>query len=171
MTRAPLKQRLTFYVLLGLGTILAVLVGRSVLRVENPNPTPVATIGTTGLVEVVLTQNDANQYVTTGRINGEPVQFLVDTGSSEVAMSYQLARRLGLQLRSGGLNITGNGTVQSWSAVLESVDIGGLVAHQVKATVLPNMQGDEALLGMAYLEHLELHLAGGRMTLRPFVSR
>lgn len=171
MTRAQLKQRLTLYALLGLGAILAVLVGRSVLRVENPNPTPVARVGPSGVVEVVLTHNEADQYVTTGRINGQPVQFLIDTGSSEIAMSYHLAQRLGLRLSSGGLNITGNGTVQSWSAVLESVDIGGLVAHEVRATVLPNMQGDEALLGMAYLKHMELNLAGGRMALRPVVNR
>ncbi|WP_419467474.1 hypothetical protein [Allochromatium tepidum] len=51
-----------------------------------------------------------------------------------------------------------------------SVDVGGLVAHQVKATVLPNMAGEQVLLGMAYLKHIEVWLAGGQMRLRPYVG-
>jgi aspartyl protease family protein len=138
---------------------------------ENANPHPTAMPGSDGVPQVVLKPNQASQYVTSGLINGERVEFLVDTGSADVAMPYQVAQRLNLRLTSGGVNMTGNGSVQGWSAVLDAVDVGGLVARQVKATILPNMLGEQILLGMAYLKHIEMTLARGEMTLRPPVSR
>lgn len=151
------------------GVAIAVALAQTGTR-GNPNPNPVAYLGESGIPQVVLEQNQVNQYVTTGRINGDRVEFLIDTGSVDVAMPYSVAQSLGLQLTQGGVSKTGNGNVRSWSAWLDSVDVGGLVASQVKATVLPNMHGDQVLLGMSYLKHMEVVLAGGRMTLRPYVN-
>ncbi|NEX22834.1 TIGR02281 family clan AA aspartic protease [Thiorhodococcus mannitoliphagus] len=136
----------------------------------NPNPHPVAYLGASGIPEVVLEENQLNQYVTTGRINGDRIEFLVDTGSVDVAMPYRVAQALDLNLTPGAISKTGNGNVQSWSAWLESVDVGGLVAKRVKATVLPNMHGEQVLLGMSYLRHMEVILAAGKLTLRPLPS-
>ncbi len=137
-------------------------------RRENPNPNPVAYLGVGNVTEVVLKENQVNQYVVTGRINGVAVDFLIDTGAVDVAMPYGVAQTLGLTLRPGGVSKTGNGDVRTWVARLASVDVGGLVAHELNATVLPNMQGDQVLLGMAYLREMELSLRGGEMTLRPY---
>jgi len=134
---------------------------------DNPNPNPVAYLGASGVMQVVLRPNDVNQYVTGGRINGEPVEFLVDTGSVDVALPYALAQRLKLQLTPGGMSMTGNGDVPTWSAWLDQVEVGGLVASQIKATILPNMQSERVLLGMSYLKYMELLLANGQLTLRP----
>ncbi len=153
-----------------LGILLVVLVSNTLQR-GNPNPNPVAFLGSSGVPLVVLRQNEVNQFVVGGRINGEPVEFLVDTGAVYVAMPYRVAQRLSLQLSPGGVSKTGNGNVQSWFAQLDTVDVGGLIANQVKATVLPNMQGEQILLGMSYLRHMELVLAGGELTLRPYISR
>ena len=136
-------------------------------RQRNPNPDPVAGASQAGVPQVVLRRNRAGHYVAGGRINGEPVVFLVDTGATDVALPLSLARRLGLGLRPGGLSQTANGTVETWSTRLDSVDLGGLVARNVRASVLPNMPGDEVLLGMSYLKHLELIQRGETLTLRP----
>ncbi|NEV63310.1 retropepsin-like aspartic protease family protein [Thiorhodococcus minor] len=136
----------------------------------NPNPHPVAYLGPAGTPEVVLEENQVNQYVTTGRINGARVEMLVDTGSVDVAMPYRVAQALDLKLTPGGISKTGNGNVRSWSAWLDRVDVGGLVAERVKATVLPNMHGDQVLLGMSYLRLMEVVLSDGRLTLRPVPS-
>ncbi|WP_232424090.1 retropepsin-like aspartic protease family protein [Imhoffiella purpurea] len=162
-------RKLGLIALASLGALMVAVVLSSGGR-GNPNPRPVAYLGEGGVPEVVLEQNDFSQYVATGRINGKKVEFLVDTGSVDVAMPYRIAERLGLQMTPGHVSKTGNGNVQSWVAWLDSVDIGGLAVDRVRATVLPNMQGDQALLGMAYLKHLEVMLSGGRMTLRPYVS-
>ncbi|MBK1721454.1 retropepsin-like aspartic protease family protein [Thiocystis violacea] len=150
------------------GVAVAVLLSQTGTR-GNPNPHPVAYLGDAGIPQVVLKQNQVSQYVTTGRINGEAVEFLVDTGSADVAMPYRVAQKLALRLNPGGVSKTGNGNVQSWSAWLDSVDVGGLEARQVKATVLPNMHGDQVLLGMSYLKYMEVVLAAGELTLRPLV--
>jgi aspartyl protease family protein len=148
--------------------LLILLVRDLTARRDNPNPSPVAYLGSSGIPQVVLKENQVSQYVTTGRINGTPIEFLVDTGAVDVAMPFMIAQTLGLKLQPGGISKTGNGDVRTWVARLDSVDVGGLVAYDLSATVLPNMQGDQVLLGMAYLRHMELVLRGGEMILRPY---
>ncbi len=150
------------------GIALAVLFFDGVIeRQGNPNPDPMAEPGHAGIPQVVLQRNRAGHYVASGRINGEPVVFLVDTGATDVALPLPLARQLGLKLRPGGVSMTANGTVETWTTRLDSVDLGGLVARNVRASVLPNMPGDEILLGMSYLKRLELIQRGNTLTLRP----
>ena len=151
-----------------LGLALLVLFFNGVIeRQRNPNPDPVAGAGQAGVLQVVLRRNRAGHYVAGGRINGQPVVFLVDTGATDVALPLSLARRLGLVLRPGGVSQTANGRVETWSTRLATVDLGGLVARNVRASVLPNMIGDEVLLGMSYLKQLELIQRGETLTLRP----
>ena len=120
-----------------------------------------------GRAGVALQRNRAGHYVASGRINGEPVVFLVDTGATDVALPLDLARRLDLPLRAGGMSRTANGNVRTWSTRLDSVDLGGLTARGVRASVLPNIPGDEVLLGMSYLKRFELIQRGNTLTLRP----
>ena len=136
-------------------------------RQTNPNPDPVAVAGQAGGPQVVLQRNRAGHYVAGGRINGEPVVFMLDTGATDVALPLPLARRLGLPLRPGGMSQTANGMVQTWTTRLDSVDLGGLVARNMRASVLPNMPGGEVLLGMSYLKQLEMIQRGDTLTLRP----
>jgi aspartyl protease family protein len=147
--------------------LLVVLFDRLFENEGNPNRAPVMTLSDDGVPQVVLKRNRAGHYVATGSINGEPVRFLVDTGATEVALPLPLARRLNLPLREGGLSKTANGTVRTWRTRLDRVDLGGLVATQVPASVLPGMEGDEVLLGMSYLKRLELIQRGGVLILRP----
>jgi aspartyl protease family protein len=134
---------------------------------DNPNPDPIALQGGAGVPEVRLERNRAGHYVAGGRINGTPVRFLIDTGATDVALPLPLAERMSLPLRPGGQSKTANGMVRTWTTRLDSVDLGGLVAYNVRATVLPNMPGDEVLLGMSYLRHLEMIQRDGVLTLRP----
>jgi aspartyl protease family protein len=115
---------------------------------------------------VVLARNRAGHYVAPGRINGESVVFMIDTGATDVALPLDLARRLGLRLGAGRIARTANGDVQTWSAVLEAVDLGGLMAHRVRASILPNMPGNQVLLGMSYLKRFELLQRDGMLILR-----
>lgn len=147
--------------------LLVMLFNGALDRQQNPNPYPTATREGSGPPEVVLRRNRAGHYVASGLINGEPVVFLLDTGATDVALSLPLARRLGLPLGPGGISKTANGNVRVWSTRLDSVDLGGLVARDVRASVLPQMPGDEVLLGMSYLKQVELLQRGDTLTLRP----
>lgn len=151
--------------------LLVILIAKDqAARRENPNPNPVAYLGADGLPQVTLRENQVNQYVAAGRINDTRVEFLIDTGAVDIAMPYQVAQTLGLSLSPGGISKTGNGNVRTWFARLDQVDVGGLVVADLNATVLPNMQGDQVLLGMAYLRHMEMILRGGEMILRPYAG-
>ena len=118
--------RLALITLLGLAIVFVL--GQTGRR-GNPNPRPVAYLGSDGVPEVVLKQNQLDQYVVTGRINDERIEFLVDTGSADVALPYGVAQQLGLRLHPGAVSKTGNGNVHSWTTWLDRVDVGGLVAH------------------------------------------
>lgn len=150
--------------------LLVMLFNGLIERQSNPNPDPLAQVSQAGVPEVLLRRNRAGHYVTGGRINGKPVVFMVDTGATDVALPLGLARRLNLSLRPGGISITANGRVETWRTRLDSVDVGGLVLRDVRASVLPNMTGDEVLLGMSYLKHLELIQRGDTLTLRPHIG-
>jgi aspartyl protease family protein len=151
--------------------LLVMLFNGIIERQTNPNATPTLEVSESGLPQVVLRRNRAGQYVAGGRINGEPVVFMVDTGATDVALPLPLARRLGLRLQPGGISTTANGRVETWRTRLDSVDVGGLVLRDVRASVLPNMPGEEVLLGMSYLKHLELIQRDGNLTLRPHAAR
>ncbi|EXJ15895.1 retropepsin-like aspartic protease family protein [Imhoffiella purpurea] len=152
---------------------LALLFGffdRVIDRQVNPNSDPVATLGPDGAQQVVLRRNRSGQYVASGRIEGHPVRFLVDTGATNVALPLDLARKLQLPLRPGGNSMTANGMVRTWSTSLDRLELGGLVGRDVRASVLPNMPGDSVLLGMSFLRHLELVQRGDTLTLRRHAS-
>ena len=133
---------------------------------ENPNRDLAISLDAGGRPQVVLARNRAGHYVAPGRINGESVIFMIDTGATDVALPLDLARRLGLRLGAGRMARTANGDVQTWSAVLEAVDLGGLMAHRVRASILPNMPGNQVLLGMSYLKRFELLQRDGMLILR-----
>ncbi len=133
---------------------------------ENPNQNLEVSMDSGGRHQVVLERNRTGHYVAAGRINGEPVIFMIDTGATDVALSLELAKNLDLRLGVGRIFRTANGDVQTWAALLDEVDLGGLAAQRVRASVLPNMPGDQVLLGMSYLKRFELIQRDGILILR-----
>ncbi len=149
------------------GLALLVLFFQDLLEGQhNPNRAPVQLADDEGLGGVLLQRNRMGHYVASGTINGEPVTFLIDTGATAVALPLALARRLGLRLVPGGMSKTANGMVETWGTRLDSVELGGLGVRNVRAAVMPNMPGDDVLLGMSYLKHFELIQRGDTLTLR-----
>jgi len=144
--------------------LIAMLFNNYLLERNNPNRDLTVQLNA-GVPEVVLESNRLGHYVASGTINGHPVVFLLDTGATTVSMPLSLARELDLPLRRGGMSRTANGMVQTWRTHLDSVSLGGLEAQNLRAAVLPNMPGDEVLLGMDYLRRFELIQRGGTLTL------
>lgn len=116
--------------------------------------------------EVVLVRNKYGHYVATGEINDEAVVFLLDTGATDVAVPDALARRLNLKRGAQFIANTANGQVKSWRTRLERVNLGGIELVDVRASILPGMEGDEVLLGMSFLKQLELVQRGETLTIR-----
>jgi aspartyl protease family protein len=120
-----------------------------------------------GPATVVLTADAAGHFLTTGIINGTSVRFLVDTGASMVALGASDARRIGIDPRKGeiGYTQTANGVTQVSRVKLDTVKIGEIMLNNVDATVhqhdLPVV-----LLGMSFLNRMEMQRNGGTMTLK-----
>lgn len=137
-------------------------------RQLNPNQDPRGSVDAQGVREVVLKRNRAGHYVATGRINSAAATFLLDTGATDVAVPELLAKRLGLRRGTAFQSRTANGTVTAWRTRLEEVALGPVVLKNVRASILPTMQGEDVLLGMSFLKKLELVQRGDSLTLRQY---
>jgi aspartyl protease family protein len=146
--------------------LLAMLFNNYLETRNNPNRDLTVQLGAGGQREVVLEQNRLGHYVASGTINGEPVVFLLDTGATTVSLPLSLARELGLHLVQGGMSRTANGMVRTYNTRLDSVSLGGLTVHDLRAAVMPNLPGHEVLLGMDFLRRFELIQRDGTLTLR-----
>jgi aspartyl protease family protein len=153
---------LSWVLLLGL---MAFLFNGILEQQHNPNQAPLTLRDDRG-AQVVLKRNRAGHYVASGRINGHPVLFLLDTGATDVAISDELAQRLDLPRGRQSLSQTANGTVISWQTRLSEVGLGEITLTDVSASVLPTMTGSEVLLGMSFLKRLEWTQRGDQLTLR-----
>lgn len=115
---------------------------------------------------VVLQRNRQGHYVAPGTINGHPVRFLLDTGATDISVPGALANRLRLAPGKTSYASTANGTIKVYSTRLDSVALGGLSLANVSAHINPHMQGDTVLLGMSFLQHIELTQRGDTLTLK-----
>ncbi len=106
---------------------------------------------------IVLTAGLGGHFTTLGAINGHPVQFMVDTGASTIAMGQAEAQRLGLDLTQppAGMAGTANGAVPVWRVVLTSVRVGDVSVSQVEAIVLPAPMPN-VLLGNSFLSRFQM---------------
>lgn len=116
---------------------------------------------------IAISPDGLGQYRIRGSINGNFVNFLVDTGASVVAMSRSHADAIGLNLTGGerGRVQTAQGTVGSHFVNLNSVEVGGLTAHNVRAAVIDGTYPTEILLGMTFLRQVGMEEQDGVLTL------
>lgn len=115
---------------------------------------------------LTLHQDPQGHYRVPGRINGHDVNFLLDTGASDVAIPAITARRLGLEGKIESQAHTANGTARIWLTRIDNLRIGGIKLVNLSASIIPAMKGEEILLGMSALRHLELVQRGNELTLR-----
>ncbi|MDR2786758.1 MAG: TIGR02281 family clan AA aspartic protease [Candidatus Accumulibacter sp.] len=120
----------------------------------------------TGPARVILTADSQGHFYTTGYINGTSVRFVVDTGSTMIAIGARDARRIGLDPGKGAqaFTSTANGQVRVSLLRLDSVRVGDVVLNNVEATVHSN-DLPVVLLGMSFLNRMEMQRSAGTMTL------
>lgn len=131
----------------------------------NPNQSPQSSINA-NRVEVILEPNRQNHYVVTGTINNKRVDFLLDTGATNVSVPLSMAERLGLQQGAAGIASTANGDVVVYSTVIDSLSIGEIRLNNVRASINPGMEEDIILLGMTALSRIEFAQRGNTLILR-----
>jgi len=116
---------------------------------------------------VTIKRNNQLQYHTTASINGRNMPVLVDTGANLVAMSEVHAKSLNIPFETGarGKVETASGLVDAWVITLRSVSVGGIKVEGVQATVVQGSFPNTILLGMSYLQHVEMKESSGILSL------
>lgn len=120
---------------------------------------------TGGTVELPRARD--GHYYATLTINGADIEFLADTGASELVLSAEDAERLGIDrtsLRYLGEAQTANGIVRTARVVLPVVEFGPFRDTDVAAYVTDGDMGG-SLLGMSYLGRFRIEIAERRMIL------
>ena len=161
--------------MVGLGTIMAQMADRM-------TPTPaqahtlsarkaaaVETSARAGVRSISIPRDSRGHFQTDGRIDGQRIDFMVDTGASVVALNEKSAARFGFRPSRGDYNATvttANGTIKAARTRLAMVELGGLVVRDVDAMVLPDEALSENLLGLSFLSKLKrFEYANGRLVL------
>jgi aspartyl protease family protein len=117
---------------------------------------------------VEISANAINQFITNGMINGNVVEFLVDTGANMVSMNRKDAKRLGIDYRrlgKEGLSGTANGTVKNWQILLDKVKVGAITVTSVQASVRDTEDNIPVLLGMSFLGRVNMTHEDNRLKL------
>ncbi len=104
------------------------------------------------------------------QVNGTPVDFLVDTGATDIVLTLEDAARVGLDpetLAFIGRARTANGEVRTAFTDLDSVTLGPFTRQNIPASVNEGeMPG--SLLGMRYLSLFDrIEISGDQMILEP----
>ena len=104
-----------------------------------------------------------------GSVDGRRMDFLVDTGASVVALRERDAAKLGIHPAARDYTAsvsTANGTIKAAVVTLNSLEVGGIRVHGVRAMVLPDQALSDNLLGMSFLSRVRrFEMANGRLVM------
>lgn len=117
--------------------------------------------------KTTLSADGRGHFLVQGVVNGSAARFLVDTGASLVALPASVARQAGVRLDAGNqvwVN-TANGRVRAHRVFLNSLRVGEVRAHMVEALVMEDGQLPIGLLGMSFLNRVNMNREGDLLTL------
>ena len=118
--------------------------------------------------ELVIPRGPDGHFRVDGRVNGNAVSFLVDTGATSVTVSEALAQRAGLE---GGQSVTfqtANGTLPGRLLRQVPVQAGHLALPGVTVAVgMVGKQPEIALLGQSFLSRFDIQILQNEMRLVP----
>lgn len=120
------------------------------------------------VIEIPVSTN--GHFHTTAEVNGRDIEFLIDTGATMVALSYEDAERAGIYLKPGDFThtaATANGTTRIAPVELHAVSVGDITVRRVPAAVMEPGRLDSSLLGMSFLGRLSrFDMRDGVLTLQ-----
>jgi aspartyl protease family protein len=157
-------------VMIGLGTFMAQIADKMSSASATSVPrTTVAAAAPSGGRSLAIPRDGRGHFQTEGRIDGQRIGFMIDTGASVVALNETSAARFGLRPSRSEYNAavtTANGTIKAARTRIAMLDVGGLVVRDVDAMVLPDEALSENLLGLSFLSRLKrFEYANGQMVL------
>ncbi|HSS69611.1 MAG TPA: TIGR02281 family clan AA aspartic protease [Casimicrobiaceae bacterium] len=120
-----------------------------------------------GAASVKVAADERGHFNTMGQVNGIAVRFSVDTGATFIAFHANEARRLGLDYRKGRkvLMQTAAGVAPAYLITLDTVRVGDITVNSVDAVVMDSEGPSVTLLGMSFLNRMDIRREGEIMTL------
>lgn len=116
-----------------------------------------------------ITMSEDGHFYVMAKVNGQPVEFLVDSGATTTGLNEEAARRANVQPDSG-IDIpvnTANGTVMVSTAEIALLEIGNIRQTDARAIIGTSFGGTN-VLGMSFLSQLKSWKVEGRtLTLEP----
>jgi aspartyl protease family protein len=108
-------------------------------------------------------------FTTSGSINGDPVQLLVDTGASVVVLSAKEAERLKIPFRKTGkpaTALTAAGTARAYGVMLDRLRVGEIELRNVEGAVIEGSDLPMVLLGQTFLNRVSIEHKGNLLQLQ-----
>jgi aspartyl protease family protein len=145
---------------------IGVMAGYALWQDLAPRLAPVQITHGNGVIEIP--KNRSGHFVLMAQINDVEIEFLVDTGASNIVLSKSDAMSAGIDMEDmvfSGSAQTANGSVKTAQVKLGTLNIGGVQDSDVRAYVT---DGDlfGSLLGMSYLQRFEkIEISRDKLTL------
>ena len=161
-------------IMIGLGTFMAQVADKMTPAPASATPSAKFAVvsdasSDAGRRSLSIPRDSRGHFAAEGRIDGQRIAFMVDTGASVIALNESSAARFGLRPSRNDYRATvatANGTVKAAPTRLAMVEVGGLIVRDVDAMVLPDEALSENLLGLSFLSKLRrFEYANGKMVL------
>ena len=131
-------------------------------------PSAPAQSASAGYRTVTLHSDRNGHFQVEARVDGRPVEFMVDTGASMIAMRETAAARLGIHPSARDYTVktqTANGVGRAARVQLNSVEVNGIMVRDVEAFVVPDESLSTNLLGMSFLSRVKWTHDRGKLVL------
>ena len=112
---------------------------------------------------ITISADRRGHYSGAGMINNHPMEFMIDTGATRVAVPEKLAKQAGLKFGMPVISQTAAGNVKSYQTIIPSLQIGTITLHNTHAVILDKL--DQVLIGMTVLKRFKVIQFNGKMTI------
>jgi aspartyl protease family protein len=150
------------------GLLVITLVAGAAVGVFWPTQKPKPAAPSNSAVEVTLQRSSDSHFYATANVNGRDIRFLVDTGASEIALTEDDARKVGIKFDPSRYELLGEGAsgyVRGQYVKLDTIQLDGFHQNSAKAVVVEG--ANISLLGQPFLENVdEIVIRKGEMVLR-----
>ncbi len=119
---------------------------------------------------VVIRASGNGHYEVTARINGRPIDVMVDTGATAVALTFEDARAAGIFPSQADYTVrvnTANGQARVAPVTIDQITIDDVTVRNVRGFVAERGAMTTTLLGMSFLSRLtRSEMSRGVLTLQ-----
>ncbi len=141
--------------------------GRAPAGAKAMSTTPASAVANNSR-SLVIKAGEGGHFAVEARVDGRRIQFMVDTGASQIALRESDAARLGLRPTPRDYSIkiqTANGVGRAALVQLRMVEVGNIVVRDLPALVSPDDALGVNLLGMSFLSRVRWSHERGKLIL------